>query len=568
MRTKAAAAIVAVAASIGMLAGPGSAEVVPVVAATGTTYDIPARVLRIAVAPDGDRVYLATPDELLVRDAAGAPVTSVAVDNLTDVAVTATEVILLTRTQAFREVIRLDGETLTEQSRTLVDYGPSGQFQPDLVSRTHLTVSGSKLWWQEDEQQFFCGFMPNICDHQLVRFDLTSSKAMDVAYYVTAEDVIAGDEIIAASNATLQQIGPANYYPPHTSVVNSISDLASTPDGERLVVLGSGGGYEVARAGFAKTGVVYPESGSALDVAPNGMVAIGGASLSLYPAGGGPATSYTSLPIGTGVNALGVVPDQLRFSPDSSTIYAVLSPRGEHGVDGPRTLVVRDVAAPDLGPFDDIAAFTSRQYADALGRPASEGEHAAARQALASGQRPGEVIAPLIRAEAAADPSRAAIIRLYQAAFLRPPDRAGLEFWLRRYEGGTKLTDIAASFAGSSEFQRRYGSLSNADFVKLVFQNVFGRTVDPSGLAYWTGRLDAGRSRGVALAQWSESTEYVRKMAGLVDVTALYLVMLDRMPTAQEFADAKAALAGGTTLADGADGMLRSAAYAARIAGT
>src|SRR5690606_36745794 len=128
----------------------------------------------------------------------------------------------------------------------------------------------------------------------------------------------------------------------------------------------------------------------------------------------------------------GALADRTRFAPDGSKLYVVA--RGTNGDAGSVTkLIVIDIVVPDIGPFDSIAAFTAQQYADAFGRPATADESTAVHAALAAGQRGGDVIGPLVQAESAADPSRAALVRLYQAAFLRPPDRSGLEFWLRRF---------------------------------------------------------------------------------------------------------------------------------------
>jgi hypothetical protein len=565
VRTKAAAAVLAVAAAVGVLAVPSGAETVPVVGPAPKVVSLPDAVLRIAVDPGGDRIYLATASSLLVRAADGSAVASIAVPDLADVAATGDEIYLLTRwAPRGGQVIVLDAATL-EQKQVRVWNDTDSSWSANRTKPPHLVVSHGQLWWSDERVTWdlLCIASPVSCEPKLWRMVLDGEGATAYPYNYVYSDMVAAGDVIAATSSRLKQMKPTNVYPtPVDTTLTDITDLAVSPDGQTVVAVqppgrygatGPSSGLQARTSDLTATGVSYAPSipASAVDVASTGLVALAGGAIDVFDAGGG--TPRVSIPVPGGGS---VGPDRIRFSVDGSKLYAV------SGTD----LLVIDVASPDLGPFADAPSFVTQQYADALGRPATAAEQQAVLASLASGQRPGAVIAPLIQAEAAANPSRAAIIRLYQAAFLRPPDRSGLEFWVRRFDGGTKLTAIAANFAGSPEFQRGYGTLGNAAFVKVIFQNVFGRAVDPSGLAYWTGRLDAGRSRGVALAQWSESSEYVRKMAGLVDVTALYLVMLDRMPTSQEFADAKAALAGGTTLADGADGMLRSPAYAARLA--
>jgi GH43 family beta-xylosidase len=100
------------------------------------------------------------------------------------------------------------------------------------------------------------------------------------------------------------------------------------------------------------------------------------------------------------------------------------------------------------------------------------------------------------------------IRRLYRAYFLRDSDPGGLEYWSELYAGGRSLSAISSGFAGSAEFRARYGTLSDAGFVDLVYRNVLGRAAEPSGHAYWTGMLAAGRTRGWVMIGFSESAEF------------------------------------------------------------
>jgi hypothetical protein len=110
----------------------------------------------------------------------------------------------------------------------------------------------------------------------------------------------------------------------------------------------------------------------------------------------------------------------------------------------------------------------------------------------------------------ATDPVEARIVRLYRAFFLRLPDQAGLGYWVGQARAGVPLESIAGSFAQSVEFRNRYGAVSNAQFVGLVYGNVLGRAADPGGASYWTGLLDGGMARGQVMVGFSESPEFVR----------------------------------------------------------
>lgn len=101
------------------------------------------------------------------------------------------------------------------------------------------------------------------------------------------------------------------------------------------------------------------------------------------------------------------------------------------------------------------------------------------------------------------------VYRLYSATLDREPDAAGLENWTYWLAGGRPITDAAALFVASPEFQRTYGSLSNAEFVTLLYNNVLDRAPDEGGFANWTNVLEAGLSRAEVVAGFSQSAEFV-----------------------------------------------------------
>ncbi len=89
----------------------------------------------------------------------------------------------------------------------------------------------------------------------------------------------------------------------------------------------------------------------------------------------------------------------------------------------------------------------------------------------------------------------AAVTRLYQATFLRPPDRAGLDYWTVQVADGTTLEAIAEGFVESSEFTDRYGDLDTDGFVDRIYRNVLDRPPEADGAAFWRSiALRDGRS--------------------------------------------------------------------------
>jgi ELWxxDGT repeat protein len=136
------------------------------------------------------------------------------------------------------------------------------------------------------------------------------------------------------------------------------------------------------------------------------------------------------------------------------------------------------------------------------------------------------------------NPNNADIARLYSAAFDRAPDIAGLSFWEDVYTNSvsaaaksqgyyTALAEtavgsensIADGFIASSEFQSRYGTLTNTGFVTAMYENVLGRAPDQAGLNFWLGELAGGETRAIVLVGFAESPENIAKTAAWLVTT-------------------------------------------------
>jgi hypothetical protein len=204
------------------------------------------------------------------------------------------------------------------------------------------------------------------------------------------------------------------------------------------------------------------------------------------------------------------------------------------GPASPRSDPVAPIGPSTPDPFATLDAFVAHLLADFTGSPGSAPGRASTVAQLANGSTGASAFIDSLRDHpwhAAAVPPTA---RLYWAYFGRIPDHNGLEYWAKKRRAGTTLIRISASFAGSSEFKRTYGALSNEAFVDLVYQNVLGRPGDAGGRAFWTGKLDRGTSRGQVMINFSESGEYIRKTAARVGVVEVFGSMLDRAPTSDE----------------------------------
>ncbi|WP_342119075.1 DUF4214 domain-containing protein [Pseudoduganella sp. OTU4001] len=105
--------------------------------------------------------------------------------------------------------------------------------------------------------------------------------------------------------------------------------------------------------------------------------------------------------------------------------------------------------------------------------------------------------------------------RLYQAAFDRAPDVWGLGFYINAYDNGVVPDVISQSFIDSQEFSSKYGSLDNAAFLTVLYNNVLHRAPDQGGydfnLSYLNGTNPTGTTvtRAQMLRFFADSAENV-----------------------------------------------------------
>ncbi|VXC50435.1 DUF4214 domain-containing protein [Massilia sp. 9I] len=107
--------------------------------------------------------------------------------------------------------------------------------------------------------------------------------------------------------------------------------------------------------------------------------------------------------------------------------------------------------------------------------------------------------------------------RLYEAAFNRTPDAAGVGFWIGLLDRGVAFTTVAQGFLDSREYHEAYGSaMTHRELVTRYYTNILDRAPEQAGLDFWVGRLDAGASRADVLAGISESAENINGTAALI----------------------------------------------------
>lgn len=197
-------------------------------------------------------------------------------------------------------------------------------------------------------------------------------------------------------------------------------------------------------------------------------------------------------------------------------------------------------------PFASWGAYVDRQCLDFFGGPCTADSRAEWVAFLTTYPTARGELVRALRETAHHTTYVDPVARLYRAFYLRHPDRSGLQYWIGQRSSGKGLFWIANFFASSAEFRTRYGSLSNRQFVELVYTNVLGRLGEQSGMDFWTAELAAGRrTRGAVMVGFSESSEYRSRSAIPVNLSVITLMMLRRPPTDVELTYWQGEAAGG-----------------------
>ncbi|CAN7719878.1 DUF4214 domain-containing protein [Pseudoduganella sp. LjRoot289] len=107
--------------------------------------------------------------------------------------------------------------------------------------------------------------------------------------------------------------------------------------------------------------------------------------------------------------------------------------------------------------------------------------------------------------------------RVYQAAFNRTPDMAGLSYWIGVLDANNSMRDVAGSFIGSPEFQGMYGANPSVDvFVTSLYANVLHRAPDQGGFDFWSASVKNGMAYADVLVSFSESAENQLQVIGAI----------------------------------------------------
>lgn len=170
-----------------------------------------------------------------------------------------------------------------------------------------------------------------------------------------------------------------------------------------------------------------------------------------------------------------------------------------------------------IGVFDDASSFFT-SYIDssiAAGYGTVDVQNDAAKTSTSG---VSASYAPVLR------DNQEEVSRLYSALFDRNPDESGLTYWSNVMApaniggGGEAIGGVAQAFSSSTEFQNIYGpTVSNAEFINLMYKNILNRDADAGGYEYWLNAINQTGERGEMVINFTNSAEYIAKTTTSID---------------------------------------------------
>lgn len=133
---------------------------------------------------------------------------------------------------------------------------------------------------------------------------------------------------------------------------------------------------------------------------------------------------------------------------------------------------------------------------------------------------------------------KAPLTALYIGYFGRAPEPEGLAFWVEALEGGYPLVSVAQDFAGQAETLTEYPYLADPTahdlevFLTTVYDNLFNRAPDATGLAFWVEAIEGGLPLGTAILSIIEGAigEDVATLQNKVDLACLWHDLAENEP--------------------------------------
>jgi hypothetical protein len=179
--------------------------------------------------------------------------------------------------------------------------------------------------------------------------------------------------------------------------------------------------------------------------------------------------------------------------------------------------------------------FVHLLYFSFLGRVASAAEVAFQTSALDQGFQDGELIGNFFASEEFNLGGRF-IAGLYVGILDRDAEYGGWLFQRNALAtGSVSPGQLVTNFLGSAEWQLKFGSPTDADFVRLLYRKILLREPSVGEVAFQSNALAAGTLSRTAMAQaFLNSAEFRVGTGSRLIAFLLYSTLLQRAPTAQE----------------------------------
>ena len=211
------------------------------------------------------------------------------------------------------------------------------------------------------------------------------------------------------------------------------------------------------------------------------------------------------------------------------------------------------ITEPYKTPKDAVAAFVERMYTVAMGRASDPSgikywtDQLLTHQIDGAGISEGFILSEEFAEKNYSDADYLKI--LYKTFFNREADEGGIAHWTSQLEAGKSRRSVLAGFVNSNEFDELCtsygidrGTMSEDEpdeqpeqggveqFVERLYTIALERASEPSGLAEWTRRINAGESTPEEVAKFFFlSEEYVEKNTSNDKyIETLYLTFMDR----------------------------------------
>ena len=201
--------------------------------------------------------------------------------------------------------------------------------------------------------------------------------------------------------------------------------------------------------------------------------------------------------------------------------------------------------------------FVTRLYQSILGRPPEPAGLAFWLNRLSGGEPRGVVADAFLRSPEYSGYGLF-IVSCYLGVLGREPELGGYQFWFNQMRAlGKQQLDVINGFLSSPEYQIRFGNPDVPTFVTRLYNNVLGRNPDPDGYQHWINLLNTGQNTRPEVVQgFVGSPEFQRTTLTQLYANLAYFALLNRAGLPAELGTARQAFAAGQSTAAFLDGIV------------